>query len=104
MILAGRVLLRARRGMKKLNILLVNSSRDGSNVIEALVRDVCYNRAIVECTRTARVDEFLRMICCEWLDLIIMPPDNLLPGTNHRRFLGSMAEAIRAVQAIRNQC
>ncbi len=61
--------------MKTLNILLGSSDRTATNRIEALLRDLCFERAMVECTRTARVDDLEKLGSCGWMDAIIFSPD-----------------------------
>jgi len=88
--------------MKMLNILLGSSDRTATNRIEALLRDLCFERAMVECTRTARVDDLEKLGSCGWMDAIIFSPDNLLSG-GRRGLRNVMAETIRAVRQIRKR-
>jgi hypothetical protein len=88
--------------MKTINLLLGNSDRRVSNLIEVLVRDVCYNQAVVNCIRAARVDELTYKSCHEEIDLIIFSPDSLLPAPRQAISLRSIGEGIRAIRALRN--
>jgi len=89
--------------MKTVNLLLGNSEGRVNNLIEALMRDVCDNHAIVHSIRTARVDEFIRQGCEGDFDLAIVIPDNLLPDPSRRTALSSIGEAVRAFEAIKKQ-
>jgi len=93
----------APRGMKTLNVLLGSSDRTASNRIEALVHDLCFERAMVECRRTARMDDFEKFGYCGWMDLIIFAPDNLLASAGQRGFRQVMLASLRIVQQIRKQ-
>ena len=88
--------------MKTLHVLLASSDRAAMNRIEALVHDVCFERALVECTRTARVDDFEKLGSCGWLDLIVFSPDSLL-SASQRNSRNIMREAIRSVREIRKR-
>jgi DNA-binding response OmpR family regulator len=88
--------------MKILNLLLGNSDRRVGNLIETLVRDVCDNYAIVHCTRTARVDEFIYQGCHEEFDLVILASDSLLPAPGQATFACSLCDGIRAMRARKN--
>jgi len=88
--------------MKTLHVLLASSDRVTMNRIEALVHDICFERVLVEFTRTARVDDFEKLGSCSWLDLIIFSPDNLSSGTQ-RSSRNVFPEAIRAVREIRKR-
>ena len=47
--------------MKRLNVLLGNSERRIHKLIEIMLRDVCYNHAVVHIAATGRMDEFARL-------------------------------------------
>ena len=87
--------------MKTINLLLGNSDRRINNQVEVAVRDVCYDRAVVECYRTARLDEFIQRGSCEDFDLILMAPDHLLPGPVRRGSRDPIEEAVRAIRTIK---
>ena len=87
--------------MKTLNVLLCNSDRRVNNLIEVLVRDVCYNQAVVNCIRTAQVEDFIIQARERECDLIILAPEDLLPAANRRVPPGSISEAVRAIREIR---
>jgi DNA-binding response OmpR family regulator len=89
--------------MKTLNVLLCNSDRRVANLIEALVRDVCYNQAVVNCTRSAQVEDFIIQARERECDLIIVAPDDLLLAGGRRVPRGSISEAVRAVREIRER-
>jgi hypothetical protein len=87
--------------MKTINLLLGNSDRRINNLIEVAVRDVCYDLAVVECYRTARLDEFTQRGCCEGFDLIVIAPGHLAPGLVKRTPRDPIEEAVRAIRAIK---
>jgi DNA-binding response OmpR family regulator len=89
--------------MKTVNVLLCYSDRRVSNLIEVLVRDVCYNQAVVHCTRTVRVEDFIIQARERECDLIILAPDELLPSQGQRAPRGSIALALRAIREIRQR-
>jgi len=90
--------------MKTLNVLLCHSDRGINNLIEVMVRDVCYNQAVVNCTRTLRVEDFIIQALERECDLIIVSPDDLLSAGGRRVPRGSISEAVRAVHEIRERC
>ena len=90
-----------RQEMKTLNVLLCNSDRRVNNLIEVLVRDVCYNQAVINCARM--VEDFIIQARERECDLIILTPDELAPVRGQRVPRGSMAEAIRAIRQIRER-
>ena len=65
--------------MKTYHILIGNCEELLSDFIEALFQEVCEGKAAVQCTRTARVGEFVRQACDTEFDLIIQVPHNLFP-------------------------
>lgn len=87
--------------MKTLNLLIGNFDRRISNLIEVMVLDVCYNRASVETTRTARLDELAHKACREEFDLMIFAPDSLLPAPGLAASSGRIIDAIRQVRQVR---
>ena len=88
---------------KTVNLLLAGSDRRVNNIVEAVVRDVCYEQAMVECTRASSVDEFLRHSGSEWLDLIMVAPDSLLPSPHRRGSRVTMAQTAEAIRSIKSQ-
>ena len=89
--------------MKTLNVLLCHSDRRVNNLIEVLVRDVCYNQAVVHCSRSAQVEDFIIQARERECDLIILTPDALLPVSGQRVPRGSISEAVRAIREIRQR-
>jgi DNA-binding response OmpR family regulator len=87
--------------MKTLNLLLGNSDRGICNLIEVMVLDVCYNRASVQTTRAARIDELAHKACREDFDLMLFAPDNLLPAPGLEPCPQRMIEAIRQIRKAR---
>jgi hypothetical protein len=87
--------------MKTIHVLLGNSDRRINNLVEVAVRDVCYGLALVECFRTARLDEFTQRGSCEDFDLIIMAPKHLLPGPVRKGAGDAIEAGVRAIQTIK---
>ncbi len=89
--------------MKTLHVVLGNTDRAANNRIDAILHDVCFERAVIECARTARSDELVRLACCQWMDLVVFAPDNLLPMAGQRMAGGAFAEALRTARVIRSE-
>ena len=90
--------------MKRVNLLLASANRRVSSIVEATVRDVCYEQAVVECTTAHGVEDFRRHSGSEWLDLILVEPDSLRPPIkrrSNRPVLEQTAEAIRSLKSQR---
>ncbi len=87
--------------MKTVKLLLANSDRRSSNLIEVVIRDVCFERAVVECTRTSRIDEFLLLGTREEFDLIIVAPDHLVPEPSRKTAHVSLDESARSIRRIK---
>ena len=92
-----------RKSMKVVHVLLGNSERRINNLVEVALRDVCYNQAVVEFTRTQRVDELLHLGCRRRFDLVILAPDNLVPEPSRRAARVSIDEVVRAIRIIKRQ-
>ena len=89
--------------MKTVHLLLGNSDRRINTIIEVAVRDVCFNHAVVECSRTSRVDELLRLGRSDMFDLMVVAPGNLVPEPSRRNSSVSLAEALRVIQSVRTR-
>jgi hypothetical protein len=89
--------------MKLVHLLLGNSDRRTNTIIEVAVRDVCYNHAVVECFRTSRVDELLRLGRSDMFDLMVVAPGNLMPEPSRPSGSVSMTEALRLIQSVRTR-
>jgi DNA-binding response OmpR family regulator len=90
--------------MEAIALLLANSDRQLNNLIEAQVLDVCYNRAFVRCTRTARVDEVAHLGWSGQFDLVVVAAENLSPSLGRRATSVSSEEVLRAIREIRSGC
>ncbi len=68
-------------------MLLANNDRRTNNTIQAVVLDVCYNQAAVNCVQTARLDELLKHGGRGGYQLVLVNPDNLIyePGRKNLR-------------------
>jgi hypothetical protein len=89
--------------MKTLHVVLGNTDRAANNRIEAILHDVCFERAVIEFARAARTDELVRLACCQWMNLVVFAPDNLLPAPGQRMAAGPVAEALRTTRVIRSE-
>jgi hypothetical protein len=89
--------------MERVNLLLANADRRTSNLIEAVILDACYNQAIVDCVRTARVDEFVHHASVTPLQLIVVVADGLLAEPSRRASWVSVGEVANAIRAIKEQ-
>jgi DNA-binding response OmpR family regulator len=88
--------------MKTLNLLLGNSDRSICNLIEVMVLDVCYNRASVNTTRAARIDELAHKACREDFDLMIVAPDSLLPAPGLEPCPQRIIEGVHQIRKVRS--
>jgi hypothetical protein len=89
--------------MKTLHVVLGNTDRTANNRIETILHDVCFERAVIKWSRTARSDELVRLACCQWTNLVLFAPDNLLPTPGLKRAGGPFAEALRTASLIRSE-
>src|SRR2546421_12800030 len=87
--------------MDRITLLLANADRRTSNIVETAVLDVCYNQAVVECVRTARVDEFIQQSFLATYDLLIVAADGLPAEPSRRAGWVTVEEDARAVEAIK---
>ena len=88
--------------MHTLNLLLANSDYRVGNLIESLVRDVCGDRAILNCTRTFRVDELSEAGSREKFDLTVLSPEHLVPGPDRLHTRISIREAVTVIRTLKN--
>jgi CheY-like chemotaxis protein len=89
--------------MKTYHILIGNCEELLSDFIEALFQEVCDGKAAVQCTRTARVSEFVCQGCGAEFDLVIQVPHNLFPAVNAPTPMGFIGEGIRAIRTIKSK-
>ena len=89
--------------MDKIRVLLANSERGLSNLIESLILDACYNQAIVETTRISRADELVKFGISGGFQLAIVAGDNLLAGPGLRSSWVSVEQAAGAIRLIRER-
>lgn len=87
--------------MRRINILLASAERRTSNVLEAMVLDVCYEQAVAAITRTARIDELVNYGSRDGLELIVITADHLLAEPSRRGAMVTNAEVLRAIRLIR---
>ena len=89
--------------MKTYRILIGNCEELLSDFIGALFEEVCADQAAVRCTRTARVEEFIRLGCDQEFDLIVQVPRNLIPQASALTPMGLIGESLGALRAIKAQ-
>lgn len=86
--------------MKTVNLLLGNSERALSQLIETVVLDACYNQAAVECVRSVRADDFVRQAYGAGFQLIILVEGNILPAASRRGSQVSIEDTVIAIRTI----
>jgi hypothetical protein len=89
--------------MRTVNLLLGNSERALSQLIETVVLDACYNQAAVECIRAVRMEDFVRLGSGAGFQLIIVVVGNLLPAASRRGSQASFEDTLDAVRTIRQR-
>ncbi len=87
--------------MKTYQILIGNCEELLNDFIEALFQEVCRGKAAVQCTRTARVGDFVQRAGDTEFDLVVSVPYNLFPELTAPTPLGLLGEGIRAIRAIK---
>jgi DNA-binding NarL/FixJ family response regulator len=88
--------------MKNLNLLLANPDRRVNTLIEVMIRDLCYNRAIVNVITVTRLDEFTDLASRHDFDLAIVAPDSLRPPPKHAASPRLFPDAIRQIRERKN--
>jgi len=86
--------------MDRINLLLANADRRTRNLVESTVHDACYNQVVLECARTARVDELAYEAWSYEFQLVIMAADTLQPEPSRRGV--DWVELDEVLLAIRN--
>src|SRR5438874_5346771 len=92
--------------MRNINLLLASADRRLSNLIEVQIRDLCYERAVVNCTKVTSLHEFARQGSWMGSDLMIVTPADLLPSEGQyesRVSVPAVAEAIRHIKTRHNR-
>ena len=89
--------------MKTYHILIGNCEEVFNDFVEALFQEVCEGKAKVQCTRTARVGDFVRQGCEHDFDLVIQVPHSLFPEVSAPTPIGLIGEAIRAISTIKSK-
>jgi len=89
--------------MKTYHILLGNCEECLNDFIEILFQEVCQGQALVQCTRTARVSEFVWQGCQNEFDLIVQIPHNLTPELSAPTPMGHLGEGLRAIRTIKSK-
>jgi CheY-like chemotaxis protein len=89
--------------METIKLLLANSDRKVNNQVEVAVLDVCYDRAAVESTRAARLDEVVHQGSLWEFDLIVVGVDGLFRDRNQQS-CASIEDVARAIETMRAHC
>jgi hypothetical protein len=90
--------------MEDIHLLLAGSERQLNNLIEAQVLDVCYNQALVHCTRTDRVDELVDLGRSGHFSLIVVAAENLSARAGRRTAFAPSEQVPQAIAEIRSRC
>lgn len=88
--------------MKNLNLLLANPDRRVNTLIEVMIRDLCYNHAVVNIFTVSRLDEFTDLAMRHDFDLAIISPENLRPPSKHAAAPRGFNAALRQIREIKN--
>jgi DNA-binding response OmpR family regulator len=88
--------------METIKLLLAHADRRVNNLIEVAVLDVCYDRAVVQSTRTTKLDELVHQGSLWDFHLIVVGVDNLLLNRGQQGS-ASPEEISKAIQTIRSQ-
>jgi len=87
--------------MDTVKLLLASCERSVSNSIEVVVRDVCYEQAVVSCARVMSDREFARQGSWKGFDLMIVTVNALLPSegqTGSRADIDAVSHSIRDIK------
>ncbi len=87
--------------MKTINVLLASTERRTNNLIQAVVLDVCYDRAAVNCIQTGRVDELQARGAREGFDLVIVSPGHMVAEPSRRSKTVTLEEVAHAIKRIK---
>src|SRR5260221_7374615 len=88
--------------MQTIKLLLAHSDRRVTNQVEVAILDVCYDLAVVQPTRTARLDEFVRQGALWEFDLIVMGAEGLFLDRT-QQILASAEDVAQAIRTIRSK-
>ncbi len=87
--------------METIKLLLAHADRRVTNQIEVAVLDVCYDQAVVQSTRTGRLDEAVRQGSLWDFDLIVIGAGNLFADRTQQSWAGleAVADGIRTIRS-----
>lgn len=88
--------------MKNLNLLLANPDRRVNTLIEVMIRDLCYDLAVVNVTRVSRLDEFAHFATRHDFDLVIVAPESLQPAPKQAASPHIFQDAVRQIRHAKN--
>ena len=88
--------------MKKLHILLGCADRRSNSLIEATLRDLCFEQADLELTKVSRLDEFARHASFAGYNLLLLAADDLLPSSK-KRVPPTLEEALDTIATIHSR-
>ena len=89
--------------MRTINVLLANNDRRTNNTIQAVILDVCYNQAAVNCVQTARLDELLKYGGRGGYQLVLVNPDNLIYESGGKNLRVRAEETALVVREIKQR-
>ncbi len=89
--------------MRTINLLIGNTDRRINNLVEALVLDVCFERAAVESYRVGKLSEFLRQALSGQFELAILAPDWLCLEDTGRKAPVTLQQVASSIRIIKRQ-
>ncbi len=87
--------------MKTFKLLLAHSDRRISNLIEALLRTITRDRAILDCTRVEGMTEFTEAAVQDDFDLVIVGPQNPGAVDGTESFAASFSQAMTTIRMVK---
>ena len=87
--------------METIKLLLAHSDRRVTNQVEVAVLDVCYDQAVVQSTRTGRLDDAVRQGSLWDFDLIVLSVEKLFADRTQQAWasLEQVADGIRTIRS-----
>jgi len=90
--------------MKTVKLLLASFDKRTNNLVEAVVRNVCFGRAMVDCCNTTRIDKLYFMALRDDFDLIVIAPDHLMPEPSRKTDLVPLEESWQMIRRLKAEC
>lgn len=89
--------------MRDQRILLGNCEPLLNDYVEALFKELCYGRTVLQCIRASWLEEFERQACRIKFDLVMLIPNNLRQEGNQSASLSRSHDALRVLRAIKHR-